>query len=121
MREPRAGGGPRTEARDQLGLGTGVAVSILDKAAVLSRRGSCSPGQGADHRGLGGTGRRLGKVCEVGRQGWQVVFVGRRPFWLEILGSFGTVGTVARKGGRDGGRVTQILFCVFCLREPRLS
>ena len=41
-----AQGWGRTEARDQLGLGTGVAVSILDKAAVLSRRGSCSPGQG---------------------------------------------------------------------------
>lgn len=111
----------RTEARDQLGLGTGVAVSILIIAAVLSGRGSCSAGQGADHCGHGGTGRRLGKAREVGRQGWQVVFVGRKPFWLEILGSLGTVGTVAREGGRYGGRVTQILFCIFCLGVPRLS
>ena len=95
----------RTEARDQLGLGTGVAVNILIIAAVLSGRGSCSAGQGADHCGQGGTGRRLGKAREVGRQGWQVVFVGRKPFWLEILGSLGTVGT----------------FCIFCLGVPRLS
>lgn len=112
MREPRAGGG----LRGQLGLATGVAVSILI-TAVLSGRRSCSLGQGADHCGRGGTGRRLGKACEVGRQGWQVVFVGRKPFWLEILG---TVGTVARKGGRYGGRVTQILFCIFCLGVPHI-
>ena len=50
-----------------------------------------------------------------------MVFVGRKPFWLENLGSFGTVGTVASKGGRCGGRVTQILFCIFCLGVPCLS
>ena len=113
-----AQGWGRTERPTGAGDGCGSEYSY--NTAVLSGRRSCSLGQGADHCGRGGTGRRLGKACEVGRQGWQVVFVGRKPFWLEILGSFGTVGTVARKGGRYGGRVTQILFCIFCLGVPHL-
>ena len=63
----------------------GAGVGDHGYTAVLSREGSRSLGEGTDLWGHGGTGWRLGKVCEACRQRWRQVFVlfvrGDSPDW----------------------------------------
>lgn len=71
-------GGGRTEPETDPGQGRkleGVGVGDHGYTAVLSQEGSRSLGEGTDHWGHGGTRQRPGKVCEMCRQWWRLVFV----------------------------------------------
>lgn len=53
----------------------GVEVGDHGYTAVLSYEGSCSLGEEPDLWDHGGTRQRPGKVCDVCRQRWRLVFV----------------------------------------------